>query len=110
MVMDIKNNTQDNVKVRMDLKEYYQLKELELQQWPNGNMLSLIWNSSYLWSKRGLHVNVLENWKCLGYAFNSYRCVNLRKGKLFAMMKSHDSNVSMEHWLPIAFVALPDQV
>ena len=38
-VMDIKDKTRDNVKVRMDLKEYYRHRELELQVQPSGKVL-----------------------------------------------------------------------
>ena len=38
-VMDIKDKMKDNVKARMDLKEYCRQNELELHQLPNGRYL-----------------------------------------------------------------------
>ena len=37
-VMDIKGKTKDNVKARMDLKEYCRRRELELQEHTNGKV------------------------------------------------------------------------
>ena len=39
--IDIKDKTKDNVKARMDLKEYCRWKELELHQLPNERYLKL---------------------------------------------------------------------
>jgi len=38
-MMDIKDKTKDNVKVRMYLKEYYKHRELELHVQPSGKVL-----------------------------------------------------------------------
>ena len=109
-VMDIKDKTKDNVKARMDLKEYCRRKDIELHQLPNGMYLKP--KAKFTLSmdqKRAVCKWVTDLKMPDGYASNLHRCVNLREGKLFGM-KSHDCHVFMERLLSIAFAALPDQV
>lgn len=109
-VMDIKDKTKDNVKARMDLKEYCRRRELELQVQPNGKVLKP--KAKYVLSSD--QIKVVYKWVSElkmpdGYASNLNRCVNINEGKLLGM-KSHDCHVFMERLLPIAFSALPHHV
>ena len=109
-VMDVKGKTKDNVKARLDLKEYCRRRELHLQEMPNGKHVKP--KAKFVLSKeqiRDVCKWVTELKMPDGYASNLRRCVNTREGKLFGM-KSHDCHVFMERLLPTAFAALPDAV
>ena len=109
-VMDIKGKTKDNIKARMDLKEYCKRRELELQELANGNLLKPKATYSFnLEQKRGVFKWMKELKMPDGYASNLSRCVNMNEGKLIGM-KSHDCHVFFERLLPVAFIALPDHV
>ena len=109
-VMDVKGKTKDNIKARMDIKEYCRRRELELVAQGNGK---------YLKPKARYTLNVEQKravcqWICQlklpdGYASDLARCVDMREAKLHGM-KSHDCHVFMERLLPIALRALPDPI
>ena len=109
-MMDIKDKTKDNIKARMDLKDYCKRRELELQVQPSGKVLKP--KAKFVLSNE--QKNVVYKWinelkMPDRYASNLHRCVNLDQRKLLGM-KSHDCHVLMEMLLPIAFCALPYQV
>ncbi|XP_057418581.1 uncharacterized protein LOC130712785 [Lotus japonicus] len=109
-VMDIKGKTKDNVKAKMDLKEYCRQRELELVENPGGKPLKpkakfVLSNEQQMAVCKWVSELKMPD----GYASNLSRCVNIRKGN-FIGMKSHDCHIFMERLLPIAFSALPLQV
>ena len=109
-VMDIKGKTKDNVKARMDLKEYCKRRELELQTRPNGKLIKPKAKYTFtLEQKRKVCEWVKELRMPDGYASNLARCVDMQEGKLHGM-KSHDCHIFMERLLPVAFSALPEQI
>jgi len=109
-VMDIKNKTKDNVKARIDLKEYCKRRELELHILPSGKVLKPKAKFVLSNEQRSFVYKWISELKIPdGYASNLCRCVNLDQRKLFGM-KTHDCHVLMEMLLPIVFRALPHQV
>ena len=109
-IMDIQDETKDNVKARMNLIEYCRRKELELHQLPNGRYLKLKAKLTlFIEQRKAVYKWVSELKIPDGYASNLHRCANLREGKFFEM-KSHNYHVFKECLLPIAFAELLDQV
>ena len=109
-VMDIKGKTKDNVKARMDLKEYCRRRELELQEQNNGTVYKPKAKFTFnIDKKRAVCEWVKQLRMPDDYASKLDRSVDVRDGRIFGM-KSHDCHVFMERLLPMAFRALPDGI
>ena len=77
-VMDIKNKTKDNVKARIDLKEYCKRRELELHILPSGKVLKPKAKFALSNEQRSFVYKWISELKIPdGYASNLCRCVNL---------------------------------
>ena len=100
-IMDVKNKTKDNVKARMDLKEYYRWRDLELYELPNEKVVKLKANFSFTLDQKRVVCEWVRRLKIPD--------VDMNKGKLFGM-KSHDYHMFMKCLLPIAFIALLESI
>ncbi|GLT24991.1 hypothetical protein SLA2020_001500 [Shorea laevis] len=98
-VMNDPSKTKDNVKARMDIKEYCKRKELWITEEDTKP------KATYVLSK-DQRKSVCEWLKDLklpdGYASNISRCVNMQEARLQGL-KSHDCHVFMQRLLPLAF-------
>jgi len=107
--MDINNKTKDNLKARMDLKEYCRRSELYLTYLHNKIQKPKASYTFTLDEKREI-CDWVKNLKMPdGYASNLSRCVDMKEGKLMSM-KSHDCHIFMESLMPIAFKSLHDRI
>ncbi|XP_045831211.1 uncharacterized protein LOC123922548 [Trifolium pratense] len=85
-VMDIKGKTKDNLKARMDLKEYCNRRDLELKEQNNGKIIKPKANYTFnLEQKRAICEWVKGLKMPDGYASNLARCVDMKEGKLHGM-------------------------
>ena len=108
--MDVKNKTKDNVKARMDLKEYCRWQDLEFYELLNGKMVKPKANFSFTLDQKKVICEWVRGLKMPdGYASNMGRCVDMNEGKLFEM-KSHNCHIFMECLLPTMFRALPESI
>uniref|UniRef100_A0A151UG06 DUF4218 domain-containing protein n=1 Tax=Cajanus cajan TaxID=3821 RepID=A0A151UG06_CAJCA len=100
--------TKDNVNARKDL----QAMGIRPELWPNehGKYPLAIFTLTNKGKKAFL--TTLKNITVPdGYSSNISRCIDLDNLKLNGMLKSHDSHVLMEQFLPLAMrTALPDKV
>jgi len=99
-VMDINNKTKDNLKARMDLKEYCRRSELYLTYLNNKILKTKASYTFNLDEKREIFYWVKNSRMPDGYASNLSRCVDMKEGKLMSM-KSHDCHIFMESLMPI---------
>ncbi|XP_019240549.1 PREDICTED: uncharacterized protein LOC109220542 [Nicotiana attenuata] len=108
-IMDVTNKTKDNLKARMELKEYCRRSELYLTYFNNKIQKP---KASYTFNldERKEICSWVNNLRMPdGYASNLSRCVDMKEGKL-ASMKSQDCHIFMEALMPIAFNAMPDRI
>ena len=109
-IMDIKGKTKDNIKVRMDLKEYCKRSDLEIIKSNNGKFFKPKAKYSFTMDQKKTVCEWVKNLIMLDdYAAKLDRHVDISGGRLFGM-KSHDCHVFMERLLPIAFISLPDPI
>ena len=109
-IMDIKRKTKDNVKARMDLREYCKRRDLELREQNGGRVIKPKANYTFSIEQKKAICEWVKGLKMPdGYASNLGRCVDMKEGKLHGM-KSHDCHVFMERLLPIELSSLPEQV
>lgn len=109
-VMDVKGKTKDNEKARKDLQIYCKRKDLELKPQPNGKLLKPKANYSLSAQEAKLVCQWLKDLRMPdGYSSNIGRCADVNTGRLHGM-KSHDSHIFMENFIPIAFSSLPKHV
>ena len=76
-IMDIKHKSKDNVKVRMDFKEYCKWRELELQVQPSGKVLKLKAKFVLSNEQKNVYKWISELKISYGYASNLHKYVNL---------------------------------
>ncbi|XP_047264521.1 uncharacterized protein LOC107863406 [Capsicum annuum] len=101
-MMDVSNKTKDNLKARMDLKEYCRGSELYLTYLNNKIQKS---KASYTFTldDRRVICDWVKNLRMPdGYASNLSRCVDMKEGKLTSMKS--------QSLMPIAFSTLPDRI
>ncbi|PKU67088.1 hypothetical protein MA16_Dca008877 [Dendrobium catenatum] len=109
-VMDIKDKSKDNIKVRVDLKEIYRRKALELKDGGGEKLLKLKAPFTLTLEQRRAICERVKNLQVPdGYSFNPSRCVYIRSGRLFGL-KSHDCHILMQYLLPTTFSYLQDQI
>ena len=93
-VMDIKGKTKDNVKARMDLREYCKRKDLEIVESSNGKHFKPKAKYSFTMDKKKAVCEWVKNLRMPDdYATKLDRHVDISGGKLFGM-KSHDCHCS----------------
>ncbi|KAL3363355.1 hypothetical protein AABB24_012577 [Solanum stoloniferum] len=108
-VMDINNKTKDNLKARMDLKEYCRRSELYLT-YLNNKIQKPKASYTFTMDEKREICDWVKNLKMPdGYASNLSRCVDMKEGKLMSM-KSHDCHIFMESLMLIAFKSLHDRI
>ncbi|XP_019240825.1 PREDICTED: uncharacterized protein LOC109220814 [Nicotiana attenuata] len=108
-IMDVNNKTKDNLKARMDLKEYCRRSELYLT-YLNNKIQKPKASYTFTLDERREICDWVKNLRMPdGYASNLSRCVDMKEGKLTSM-KSHDCHIFLESLMPIAFKALPDRI
>ena len=106
-IMDLKGKSKHNTKARMDLKEYYRRKELELidrggsKYWKPKSQYTFTREQNLTWIKE---LKLPD-----GYTSRLSKCVDMRNTKLFGL-KSHDCHVLKERLLIMSFTALPDRI
>ncbi|XP_075091894.1 uncharacterized protein LOC107830110 [Nicotiana tabacum] len=108
-VMDVNNKTKDNLKARMDSKEYCRRSELYLTYLNNKIQKP---KSSYTFTldERRDICDWVKNLRMPdGYASNISRCVDMKEGKLISV-KSHDCHIFLESLMHVALKALPDRI
>ncbi|XP_016549986.2 uncharacterized protein LOC107849957 isoform X1 [Capsicum annuum] len=108
-VMDVSNKTKDNLKARMDLKEYCRRNKLYLT-YLNNKIQKPKTSYTFTLDDRRVIYDWVKNLRMPDrYASNLSRCVDMKEGKLTSM-KSHDCHIFIESLMPIAFSALPDRI
>ena len=105
-LLNVQGKTKDDIKSRLDLKEYCNRKELHLTSDGKAPVpifrLQADEKKTFLqWLKEDVKFSD-------GYASSISGCVDLTGGKLTGM-KSHDCHVLMQRLLPIAFAELLDK-
>ncbi|XP_013594978.1 PREDICTED: uncharacterized protein LOC106303189 [Brassica oleracea var. oleracea] len=105
-LLNVQGKTKDDIKSRLDLKEYCNRKELHLTSDGKAPVpifrLQADEKKTFLqWLKEDVKFSD-------GYASSISGCVDLSGGKLTGM-KSHDCHVLMQRLLPIAFAELLDK-
>ncbi|XP_019237604.1 PREDICTED: uncharacterized protein LOC109217792 [Nicotiana attenuata] len=94
-IMDVTNKTKDNLKARMDLKEYCRRIELYLTYF-NNKIQKPKASYTFILDERREICSWFNNLRMPdGYGSNLSRCVDMKEGKL-ASMKSHDCHIFME--------------
>jgi hypothetical protein len=101
-VMDVKEKTKDNIKVRLDVALFCNCKNMELvcdESWVAKPRASFVLEKNaqllvYKWLKSLRFPN--------GHASNISRLVNTEECRLYGM-KSHDCHVFMQTLIPLAF-------
>lgn len=105
-LLNVQGKTKDDIKSRLDLKEYCNRKELHLTSDGKAPVpifrLQADAKKTFLqWLKEDVKFSD-------GYASSISGCVDLSGGKLTGM-KSHDCHVFMQRLLPVAFAELLDK-
>ncbi|PKU80513.1 hypothetical protein MA16_Dca027217 [Dendrobium catenatum] len=109
-IMDVKGKSKDNVKARMDIKEYYQRKNLELVTIINDKIMKPKAPYSFMLEQRRSICQWFIGSKMPdGYGSNISQCVDMKSTRLFGL-KSHDCHIIMEVLLPIIIHMLPDYI
>jgi len=101
-VMDVKGKTKDNIKARLDMALYCNLKNIELV-YDESRVAKL--RASFVLEKNAqlLVYKWLKSLRFLdGHASNISRLVNIEDCRLYGM-KSHDCHVVMQTLIPLAF-------
>ncbi|XP_027187217.1 uncharacterized protein [Cicer arietinum] len=109
-IMDTKGKTKDTFNARLHLADICRRKDLELQDGGGGKLKKPKANYTLTKQQRLFVCEWIKKLKLPdGYASTLSRCVDMREAKLFGM-KSHDCHVFLQHFLPIAFKALPKPI
>ncbi|PKU63659.1 Retrovirus-related Pol polyprotein from transposon TNT 1-94 [Dendrobium catenatum] len=109
-IMDVKGKSKDNVKARMDIKEFCRRKNLELVTTTDGKVMKPKAPYSFTLEQKRMICQWFKGLKMPdGYGSNISRCVDLKSARLFGL-KSHDCHIIMEVLLPIIVSMLPDYI
>ncbi|KAI0504324.1 hypothetical protein KFK09_015276 [Dendrobium nobile] len=109
-IMDVKGKSKDNVKARMDIKEFCRRKNLELVTTTDGKLMKPKAPYSFTLEQKRMICQWFKGLKMPdGYGSNISRCVDLKSARLFGL-KSHDCHIIMEVLLPIIVSMLPDYI
>lgn len=105
-ILNVQGKTKDNIRSRLDLKEYCNQKELHLTAGGKAPIpifrLHADAKATFLkWLEKDVKFSD-------GYSSSLSNCVDQSKRKLSGM-KSHDCDVLMQRLLPIAFAELMDK-
>ena len=110
-LLNVKDQTKDNYKARLDLVEMGIRSELHLQRKGDDKYIIPAACFHMTLSKRDGFLQVLKDVAVLdGYASNISRRVNMKERKISGL-KSHDNHILMQHLFPIALRgSLPSHV
>ncbi|PKU61360.1 hypothetical protein MA16_Dca017792 [Dendrobium catenatum] len=109
-IMDVKGKSKENVKARMDIKEFCRQKNLELVTTTDGKLIKPKAPYSFTLEQKRLICQWFKGLKMPdGYGSNISRCVDLKSTRLFRL-KSHDCHIIMEVLFPIIVCMLPDYI